>query len=1187
MADFSLPVPPKDDFHLMMSKDFPISDTLGSSIDLSNSRSFGFKETMAEPLTLNTNNTFSGVKRTISTAQLSSNIDSTLLDTNASEVENEPQNITHPDKMSTKSWWLSLGRLKSKKHTHNDSRIKVTVDTDSNPASIISTSTPTSLNIDPMINDGNNNVQNISKVKKLNIRSKLQKFGHKKTKINESSNMVAEEHLTQTTGLSTMSTGKPESDRRNIGTFAERLNRSHSFTSDPRPAESPLEQTEKQASLTNPQKTVQSLYSNNNDNGVNHNNNNNANNYNNNTKTKADIKQKQREMIVKGQDLMISSLFPNEYLNQPSSETRNDESEDVKNIMAPLRHSTGDALKSTSLTTRRSRIFDIFTSKNSSQRMSRISLSSSRSLANLNGKDPKTLVRESSFSRDPTSFVNSNNYSHQSLNVDVENMDISFGKHTESTDEQNKVDKSPLRLFKKRFYQNFSKSNTIPVVNENKQPTIKSINIENLLLSTGDGSVDSETDEDDDDDHDDIDNLAFDDGDVSISKSQAINTSLYASSLSSFSKSFNSEDPSAFRTISDSQPFNFNETNFSKPELPLEDVWDVLINPQTTDKGPARLSNNRLSYIPDNFFNKLFNIKELYLDRNTLRDLPEELLKLTKLEILDLSNNCISEFNPRLKFKRLKNLRRLNLDNNVLSDIVSICKLKKLRELRANNNLLVSLTDDISKLSKLRLLYLDNNQLTSLPDSIGKLKSLCVLRLNNNNIDSLPSAICSLRQLQVLELRANLLTQLPENIKELESLAKLDVSNNRLTSLPNDIVRCSRLTHLIAFNNQLESIPSKIGQLYRLLTLNLRENLINNLPTDLGRLVNLTDLDLSYNELIVLPEDIGNLKKLTEIKLNNNPSLLAIPETFRRLSQIKKIHLQHCNLSSIPFEIGDAYSQLEYVNLSFNLFDAVPSLHGMYRTTIFNISNNRIDDLTEQIGQLESLCELYVVNNKLTHLPKSIGRLKNLEILDVSENMLAGLPSSIGDCQSLRELRLRGNSLENLPMTLGRLKNLNVFYIGQWPMTEFNIIKGENHYENLKMNPYQHKIPLSVERTLLWRMHDSILKRLRDIDYNDGTSERSLISPSDESNLSQDGGSHTSTPDPSSNYTSPPIPRDDVILKMAVLKGVYDQIMKDMRNNDYDKELCGDDTAEFTDSVKKKKFSKLKEFKFLKINDSK
>ncbi|CAG8577617.1 22707_t:CDS:2 [Dentiscutata erythropus] len=1127
MADFSLPIPPKDDFHLMMSKDFHISDTLGSSIDLSNSIGFGLKEAMSEPLTPNTSNTFPGAKRTskISTTQLSSNMDSTLLDTNASEVENELQNITHPEKTSTKPWWLSLGRIKSKKKA--DTRIKAV---NSNPtsnttlsASIISTSSsPISLNIDPMINDGNNNIQNLPKAKKLNIRSKLQKFGHKKTKVNESSNTVAEEHLTQTTGLSTMSTGKPEGDRHNIGSFAERFNRSHSFTSDPRPAESPLEQTEKQASLTSPPKIA-------------------------------------LEMIAKGQDLRISSLFPNESLtstNQSSSETRNDESEDVKNIVAPLRHSTGDALKNT--VNRRSRIFDIFTSKNSSQRVSRVSIYSSKSLANLN---TKSLVRESSASRDPTSFVNSNSYSHQSLNVDVENMDTSFGKdlkrstalaqHTESTDEQNKVDKSPLRLFKKRFYQNFLPSHTLDTKS-------------NAIPKT----------------------YYYPPGDVSISKSQAINSSLYASSLSSFSKSFNSEDPSAFKTISDSQPFNFNETNFSKPDLPLEDVWDVLINPQTTDKGPARLSNNRLSCIPDNFFDKLYNIKELYLDRNTLRDLPEELLKLAKLEILDLSNNCISEFNPRLRFTRLKNLRRLNLDNNVLSDIVSICKLKKLRELRANNNLLVSLTDDISKLSKLRLLYLDNNQLTSLPDSIGKLKSLCVLRLNNNNIESLPSAICSLRQLQVLELRANLLTQLPENIKELESLAKLDVSNNRLTSLPNDIMRCSRLTHLIASNNQLESIPSKIGQLSRLLTLNLRENLINNLPTDLGRLVNLTDLDLSYNELIVLPEDIGNLKKLTEIKLNNNPSLLAIPETCRRMSQIKKIHLQHCNLSSIPFEIGDAYSQLEYVNLSFNLFDAVPSLHGMYKTTIFNISNNRIDDLSEQIGHLESLCELYVVNNKLSHLPKSIGRLKNLEILDVSENMLVGLPTSIGDCQSLRELKLRGNSLENLPMTLGRLKNLNVFYIGQWPMTEFNITKDENHYENLKMNPYQHKIPLSVERTLLWRMHDSILKRLRDIDYSDGTSERSLIIPSDESNNSQDGGSHTSTSDPSTNYTSPPIPRDDVILKMAVLKGVYDQIMKDMRNSDYDKDLCGDDTAEFTDSVKKKKFSKLKEFKFLKINDS-
>jgi len=651
--------------------------------------------------------------------------------------------------------------------------------------------------------------------------------------------------------------------------------------------------------------------------------------------------------------------------------------------------------------------------------------------------------------------------------------------------------------------------------------------------------------------------------------------------VSSFSKSFNSEDPSAFSTtFSDSQ---LNEIDASKLDLPMESAWDVLLNSAPTTKnnrkGPARLSNNRLSYIPNHFFEGLHNLKELYLDRNSLRDLPEELLKLTKLEILDLSNNCISEFHPRLKFRRMRHLRRLNLDNNVLSDITSITKLKTLRELRANNNLLGSITPDISKLSKLRLLYLDNNQLISLPDSIGRLKSLCVLRLNNNNIESLPAAICSLHQLQVLELRANLLSSLPENIKELENLSKLDVSNNKLTSLPNELVKCNRLTHLSAHNNLLESIPTKFGQLSRLLTLNLRENRLNNLPADIGKLTSLSELDLSHNELVVLPEDLGKLTKLTEIKLNNNPSLLAIPESFQKLVLIKKIHLQHCSLSQIPFEMGIAYNQLTYVNLSYNHFDTMPNLQGMDQVISFNISNNRIDDITEPIDQLEMLRELYVVNNKLIHLPKTIGRLKKLEIMDVSENMLVDLPLSIGDCVSLRELRLRGNSIETLPITLGKLTDLNVFYIGQWPSNGFNVTQDDdNKNQNIKISSYQHKIPHHVERNLLWRMHDSILKRLRDIDNNDGSSEF-LQSPSNESNNSQqDVISHPPSPTP-----TPPLPRDDVILKMAVLKGVYDQIMRDMRNNDYDKESSGDDTTEFPGEIeKKKKFTK---FKFLKIGD--
>ncbi|CAG8780128.1 4200_t:CDS:1, partial [Acaulospora colombiana] len=111
------------------------------------------------------------------------------------------------------------------------------------------------------------------------------------------------------------------------------------------------------------------------------------------------------------------------------------------------------------------------------------------------------------------------------------------------------------------------------------------------------------------------------------------------SRMSSFAKSFNSEDPSAFGTFSNNDELN--------SDYSLENAWDALVNNSTDDnKSPARLSNSRLASIPNHFFDGRHNLSELYLDRNSLRDLSEELLKLTKLEILDLSNNCISEIHP-------------------------------------------------------------------------------------------------------------------------------------------------------------------------------------------------------------------------------------------------------------------------------------------------------------------------------------------------------------------------------------------------------------------------------------------------------------------------------------------------------------------------------------------------------------
>src|SRR6185312_2222540 len=102
----------------------------------------------------------------------------------------------------------------------------------------------------------------------------------------------------------------------------------------------------------------------------------------------------------------------------------------------------------------------------------------------------------------------------------------------------------------------------------------------------------------------------------------AADTAAEAASISSFAKSYNSEDPSALSNFSDSMSHT--------TDWPVESAWDALVNKASTESGPARLTNNQLSYIPNHFFDGLHSLKELYLDKNLLRDLPEELLKLSK-----------------------------------------------------------------------------------------------------------------------------------------------------------------------------------------------------------------------------------------------------------------------------------------------------------------------------------------------------------------------------------------------------------------------------------------------------------------------------------------------------------------------------------------------------------------------------
>ncbi|MEH2151032.1 COR domain-containing protein [Nostoc sp.] len=249
-------------------------------------------------------------------------------------------------------------------------------------------------------------------------------------------------------------------------------------------------------------------------------------------------------------------------------------------------------------------------------------------------------------------------------------------------------------------------------------------------------------------------------------------------------------------------------------------------------------------------------VTTLDLSHKDLKKLPEEIGKLTNLEILDLRYNQLSSLPEEIG--KLTNLETLYLRNNQLSSLPpEIVQLSNLQSLYLSTNQLSSLPPEIVQLSNLQNLYLHNNQLSSLPPEIGQLTNLQTIDLYNNQLSSLPPEIGQLTNLQTLDLSDNQLSSLPPEIVQLSNLQSLNLDRNQLSSLPLKIVQLSNLQSLYLSTNQLSSLPPEIVQLSNLQSLNLYSNQLSSLPREIRQLSKLKKLDLRRNPVSIPPEILG------------------------------------------------------------------------------------------------------------------------------------------------------------------------------------------------------------------------------------------------------------------------------------------------------------------------------------------
>ncbi len=252
-------------------------------------------------------------------------------------------------------------------------------------------------------------------------------------------------------------------------------------------------------------------------------------------------------------------------------------------------------------------------------------------------------------------------------------------------------------------------------------------------------------------------------------------------------------------------------------------------------------------------------------------------------EKLDLSNLNIYDIpNEILHFQ----LKELDLSHNWLREVpewIGKCKSLQVLNLRSAKNIKM-IPETIGELNRLKFLDLGYTKINEIPKSIGDLKNLEVLILNNNNLKEFPDSLNNLSNLRKLNLDENKLESLPD-FSGLTSLKILYLDKNNISIFPESIFNLPNLERLSLSQNKLEVIPYDIGIFKKLKLLYLSHNNLQQIPESIGELKNLEILNLNSNNLTELPDSIENLKKLKELDLRWN-NIKNIPKSLEGIPPI-------------------------------------------------------------------------------------------------------------------------------------------------------------------------------------------------------------------------------------------------------------------------------------------------------------
>lgn len=154
------------------------------------------------------------------------------------------------------------------------------------------------------------------------------------------------------------------------------------------------------------------------------------------------------------------------------------------------------------------------------------------------------------------------------------------------------------------------------------------------------------------------------------------------------------------------------------------------------------------------------------------------------------------------------------------------------------------------------------------------------------------------------------------------------------------------------------------------------------------------------------------------------------------LQGIQRLQISE-GLSHFPTEIFELADTLEILDLSGNCLSQLPDdLNRLYKLKIIFCSNNQFTELPAVLGSCLHLTMVGFKSNQI-HTVSASALPSALRWLILTDNKILQLPEELGNCNKLQKLMLSGNCLSNLPLSLSNCSNLELIRFASNQLVEF------------------------------------------------------------------------------------------------------------------------------------------------------